>query len=357
MTASLVRDDHARLIPHRAIGYTLGPGKQVRMLMGNLEYGGSSTFVTTVRDLAKWDANFYDPKVGGQAFVDAMRVRGKLTDGTVLEYARGLEETEWRGLHVEEHDGAFAGYRTILTRYPSERLTVSVLCNTTEAHPDDLEEKVAAVLLPQRGGPGPATVAEVPATTSAPSAPSAPFGFDLATVAGTYVDQSIAAVRVIETSGGILRMRYPHTTHPEKVLVPAGPGDLVVTSGQYRTHYAYEPQKGKRPARLLRTTETQLPQTFVRADAVDRAQDLAEYAGRYGSDELARDVEIRVEDGHLVEGPVAGAALLLPFTPVARDLFVSDDVGWRFERGANGKIARLVVSTDRAREVILSRRR
>ncbi|HEY5242508.1 MAG TPA: serine hydrolase domain-containing protein, partial [Polyangiaceae bacterium] len=76
---------------------------------GNLEYDGSSNFVTTVRDLAKWDGNFYDPRIGGQALIDGMRVRGKLTDGTVLDYAMGLEEVESHGLHVEEHDGGFAG--------------------------------------------------------------------------------------------------------------------------------------------------------------------------------------------------------------------------------------------------------
>jgi CubicO group peptidase (beta-lactamase class C family) len=349
MYASLVRDDHARLIPHRAIGYTVGPDKKVRILMGNLEYGGSSTFVTTARDLAKWDGNFYDPKVGGQAFIEAMRVRGRLTDGTVLDYAAGLEEMERHGLHVEAHNGGFAGYRTIISRYPSERLTVSVLCNTTEADPDDLEAKVAAVFLPRLGTPEPAKVTEAASPTPAP------FGFDLAPLAGTYVDMSLAAVRVIDTNGGILHMRYPHTTIPEKEIVPAGPGDLVV-KGQYPIHYAYEPQKGKRPAQLLRTVKTGLPQTFVRADPFEQVKGLPDYTGRYGSDELARDVEIRVDGGRLVEGPVGGAALLLPFTPVAHDLFVGDDVGWRFERGASGKIVRLVVSDDRAREVVLLRR-
>jgi len=47
----------------------------------------------------------------------------------------------------------------------------------------------------------------------------------------------------------------------------------------------------------------------------------------------------------------------MPLGPrVARDLFVSDDVGWRFERDARGKIVRLVVSTERAIGVVLVRR-
>jgi CubicO group peptidase (beta-lactamase class C family) len=347
MTASLVREDHARPIPHRAIGYTLGPDGQVRSLMGNLEYDGSSNFVTTTRDLAKWDANFYDPKVGGQALIDGMRVRGKLADGTVLDYAMGLEESETHGLHLEEHDGSFAGYRTTLQRYPTERLTVSVLCNTTEADADALGEKVSAVFLPQLGAPDPADAPQA-------ASPAQWFGFDFPTVAGTYVDLSTAELRALDATDGVLRMRYPYSTRPSRELVPAGPGDLLV-KGRH-THYAYEPAKGKRAARLVRLSKGGAPQVFVRAEPVDRVEKLAEYAGRFGSDELAHDLQIAVEGGHLVAGPVGGAPRGAPFTPVARDLFATDDVGWRFERDARGRIVRLVASTDRAREVVLVRR-
>jgi hypothetical protein len=348
MTSSLVRDDHARLIPHRAIGYTLGDDKQPRSLMGNLEYDGSSNFVATIRDLAKWDANFYEPKVGGQAFIDAMRVRGKLTDGTALDYAMGLIESETHGIPIEDHDGGFAGYRSVIQRYATERLTVAVLCNATEANPDALGDKVSALFVPQLSAPEPQPVAPPPAP--------APFGFDLAAVAGDYVDGDIGEVRTVEATGGVLRMHYGHSPATPRELVPAGRGDLFVKGGH--TIYRYEPTKGGRAAQLVRTAKAETPQTFVRTTLVDKleGEKLGEYAGRYGGDELAHDVEIRVEDGRLVVAAVGGARRRLPFAPVAHDLFVMDDVGLRFERNARGKVVRLVASTDRARRVVLARR-
>jgi CubicO group peptidase (beta-lactamase class C family) len=347
MRSSLVREDHARLIPHRAIGYTLGPDKQLRSLMGNLEYDGSSNFVTTIRDLARWDANFYDPRVGGQALIDAMRVRGRLADGTVLDYAMGLEELETHGLPVERHDGGFAGYRTVLLRYPTERLTVSVLCNTTEANPDALGDEVAEVFLPQLRAPEPEAA---PPASEAP----APFRFDLATVAGTYIDMATGESRTVDAAGGSLRMRYGRSSAAPRELVPAGPADLLVKGSH--TRYQYEPAKGKRAAQLVRIAKADAPRTFVRAEPVDKVEGLAEYSARFGSDELAHDLEIRVEDGHLVAAAVGGARRSKPFTPVARDLFATDDEGWRFERDARGKIVRLVASSDRARGVVLIRR-
>jgi CubicO group peptidase (beta-lactamase class C family) len=351
MTSSLVREEHARPIPHRAIGYAPGPDKLPRILMGNLEYDGSSNFVTTIRDLAKWDANFYDPKVGGQALIDGMRVRGKLTDGTVLDYAMGLEEFDHHGWHVEQHDGAFGGYRSIIMRYPAERMSVSILCNTTEADVFALGEKVSAIFLPQPSAPD-----------ADPQAP-APFGFDLAALAGTYVDMSTAEVRTIDVSSGAIHMRYGASTAQPRELTPVGRGDLLVKG--LHVHYAYEPAKGKQPARIVRISNTDAaPRTFVRAQLLDKVQKLADYTGRYGSDELAHDLEIRIEDGHLVAGPVGGATRTAAFSPVVRDLFATpdvgwrfaDDVGWRFERDARGKVTRLVSSTDRTPEVVLVRR-
>jgi CubicO group peptidase (beta-lactamase class C family) len=354
MTSSLVREDHARPIPHRAIGYAPGPDELPRTLMGNLEYDGSSNFVTTIRDLARWDANFYDPRVGGPALIDGMRVRGTLTDGTVLDYAMGLVETESHALHVEEHDGGFGGYRSTIVRYPTERLTVSLLCNTTAADVNALGERVSAVFLPTPSAPD-----SVAPLTHA----QAPSGFDLASVAGTYVDMSTAELRTVDVADGAVRMRYANPETPPKELVPAAPHDLLVKGSPVR--YAYEPAKGKQPARLVRSSNRGgAPQTFFRTQLLDKVERLAEYTGRYGSDELAHDLEIRIEGGHLLAGPVGGAARTAAFAPVVRDLFatpevgwkISGDVGWRFERDARGHVARLVVSTDRAREVVLVRR-
>jgi hypothetical protein len=324
--------------------------------MGNLEYGGSSTLVTTTRDLAKWDANFYQPKVGGQAFLDAMRLRGKLTNGKQLEYAGGLFESETHGIPVERHGGDYAGYRSWLERYPTKRLTVSVLCNTSEADAIGLGEKVAELFLPELSAPEPPPA----------GVPLEAFGFDLETIRGTYIEPSLAKVRTIDTTDGSIHLRSGNPPGPPRDLIPVGPGDLAMKGGP--THYNYEPAKGQKAARILQNRGGELPQTFVRAELVEpselKPEKLSEYTGRYGSNELANDVEIRLEGSHLVAGPVGGAARSAPFTPIARDLFQTDDeslrfsdeAGWRFERAARGKIVRLVVSTNRAWNVVLVRR-
>ena len=55
---------------------------------------GSGGLYSTLEDLARWDRNFYDRKVGGQQLIDLMLLRGTLNDGTVQSYAFGLGATE-----------------------------------------------------------------------------------------------------------------------------------------------------------------------------------------------------------------------------------------------------------------------
>ncbi len=231
-----------------------------------------------------------------------------------------------------------------------------MLCNTAQANAIGLGEKVAAVFLPELSVPEPPPA----------GVPLEAFGFDLETIRGTYIEPTLAQVRTIDTTDGGIQLLVGKTPGAPRDLIPVGLGDLAVKGGP--TYYRYEPAQGPKPARIVRNRGGELPQTFVRGEPVGPSQlkteKLSEYAGRYGSDELAHDVEIRLEGSRLAAGPVGGAARSARFTPIARDLFETDDesfrfsdeAGWRFERNARGKIVRLVVSTDRAWNVVLVRR-
>jgi hypothetical protein len=169
-----------------------------------------------------------------------MRVRGKLADGKPIEYAGGLFESDTHSLPIEQHDGSFGGYRSWLARYPTKRLTVSVLCNTTQAHADGLGEKVAAVFLPELSVP------ELPPA----AVPLDTFGFDLKAIGGTYIEPTLAQIRTIDTTDGAIHLLVGNPPGPPRDLIPVGPGDLALKGRP--THYNYEPAKGPKPARIVR---------------------------------------------------------------------------------------------------------
>jgi CubicO group peptidase (beta-lactamase class C family) len=135
MRHTQVRDDHALLVQDRALSYRREPAGHYRYLANSSSNAGATNLVTTVEDLARWDQNFYDAKLGGARVIEAMQEVGRFTDGTPFDYASGLFVTAYRGARMVTHGGADAGYRSVLLRLPEFRFSVIALCNSAEADP------------------------------------------------------------------------------------------------------------------------------------------------------------------------------------------------------------------------------
>jgi CubicO group peptidase (beta-lactamase class C family) len=148
MTHTQFRDDHASLIANRALAYDEKEKKDgYAMDVSYFEQTGDGAVHTSVDDLLKWDENFYNPRVGGQNFLKELQEHGKLNSGKVLDYAKGLFISDYRGLHTVSHGGAWGGYRAELLRFPEQHFSVACLCNVGNANPTERAHEVADVYL------------------------------------------------------------------------------------------------------------------------------------------------------------------------------------------------------------------
>lgn len=143
-------DDWQHAVPDRALSYRPSDDGFELSFLEKFDQVGSGGLLSTVEDLARWDANFYEPTVGGQALLDLLRTRGVLAGGDTINYARGLRLGEYNGLAIEEHSGSMMGFRTHLTRFPAERFSVICLCNLGDINPGALARDVAEVYLAER---------------------------------------------------------------------------------------------------------------------------------------------------------------------------------------------------------------
>lgn len=154
MTSTHFHDDHALLVPKRAVGYTLPLGStQARIDTSNWEQVGDGSVFTTVDDMARWIANFETGEVGGPRFLELMALPGEPSDDSDGERTYGLGQGfgQWRGVPTVRHGGSWAGYRAHLLRLPTERTAITILCNVAEA--DVLAQKadgIAAIVLGDR---------------------------------------------------------------------------------------------------------------------------------------------------------------------------------------------------------------
>ena len=220
-------DDHTMPVPRRATGYAPGPEGTFRIDMSGFEQTGDGAVYTTIEDLAKWDRNFYEPKVGGKALVDALLRNGVLTDGRTLPYAAGLVHGKYKGLETVSHGGSWAGYRADLVRFPDQRLSVICLCNRADGNPGAKARQVAEVFLAteiapeQRSSePSPPPARAKPPASSAPALTPA----ELSQLAGTYYSEELDITGQLSVDSGKLAYTGPGTT--ARTLEPLG-GDRL----------------------------------------------------------------------------------------------------------------------------------
>ena len=141
------RDDFQRIVPNRAIAYEQSDGVQRQLMPFENAYGNGG-LLTTVDDLLRWNARFGGSRIGDSTFIESELEPGKLNDGRSLFYSAGLFITTHDGAREINHDGSTAGYSTWLGYYPSQQLSVAVLCNEAGVNATLLGRKVVDVYLP-----------------------------------------------------------------------------------------------------------------------------------------------------------------------------------------------------------------
>ena len=141
----------ADIVPNRAAGYRLVKGelKNQEWVSPTVNTTADGSLYFTILDLAKWDAALYTDKLLKKSTLDQMWTVAKLKNGTPNSghYGFGWFIENKKGHHVVEHEGAWQGFETVISRYPDDKLTVVVLTNLESAEPSKFADSVAEMYL------------------------------------------------------------------------------------------------------------------------------------------------------------------------------------------------------------------
>lgn len=154
MTMSRFRDDHTEPISNRAIGYSPRNGG-FRQNVPTFDVVGDGGLFSSARELAMWDPTDLPSTIGKAGLSQLISAPGTLNNGTSVPYAMGLRIDTYRGLPILRHGGSYGGYQTDVTRFPGNRMGVTVLCNQSDARAwqwgqGGLAQKVADVFFADR---------------------------------------------------------------------------------------------------------------------------------------------------------------------------------------------------------------
>jgi CubicO group peptidase (beta-lactamase class C family) len=147
----------ADIIPNRASGYRLDHGvlKNQEWVSPSLNTTADGSLYFSILDLAQWDAALYTEKLLKRSSLHEMWTPAKLADGKPNSdhYGFGWFIGDFHGHRVIGHEGAWQGFKSQISRYVDDKLTVVVLANLAEADPGKICDQVAATYLSHPANP------------------------------------------------------------------------------------------------------------------------------------------------------------------------------------------------------------
>jgi len=196
-------DDRSKIIPRRAVGHMFRPDGTLGIFRSSFALVGSGGLMSTVGDLALWDANFYHNILGRDRarFSQLQLATVPLKDGTPSKYAAGLIIGSYRGLPTVLHAGRSFGFRTQMVRFPQQHFSVIVLSNRYDADPQTLIDAITDLWLGDKF----TQPAVPPPTARPPAAKAAPAQMEaskLSGYAGKYYNDELDATYVVQPCGG-----------------------------------------------------------------------------------------------------------------------------------------------------------
>lgn len=141
MNDSGFRENDSEILENYAAQYVADEDENYYQVSMSFHSVGEAGVISTVRDLAKWDENFYTATVGSQDLIEKLHEVGRLQNGTPTGYSRGVIASEINGRAFVYHGGDILGYHSQTLRFPDEHFSVLLIANTSELDSNMLLQK------------------------------------------------------------------------------------------------------------------------------------------------------------------------------------------------------------------------
>jgi CubicO group peptidase (beta-lactamase class C family) len=141
----------ADIIPNRAAGYRLVKGelKNQEWVAPMINTTADGSLYFSILDLAKWDAALYTETLLKRSSLEQMWTVANLSNGQPNpdQYGFGWSIETKNGHKVIGHGGSWQGFKTHISRYVDDKITVVVLINQADAEPGPITDRVAEMYL------------------------------------------------------------------------------------------------------------------------------------------------------------------------------------------------------------------
>lgn len=214
------------VVPNRADGYVWRDAKP-RNADIFFALRPSGAFLSTVIDLAKWDAALYSDQILKAATREQMWTPVKLNSGASYPYGFGWELNPVAGHKRVSHSGSLPGFRATIARFVDDKLTVIVLSNADLANTGAVVLGVAEAYIPELNPPR--TVARVD-----------PKIFDA--YVGQYQPNSVITLTISREGD---KLMFQQSASPDKQeLLPENESSFFLNTNRSITYSFVKDEKG-----------------------------------------------------------------------------------------------------------------
>jgi CubicO group peptidase (beta-lactamase class C family) len=140
----------ADIIPNRAAGYRLDKGelKNQEWVSPSLNTTADGALYLSLRDWICWDRGLRAQAILQPGSWAEVYTPVSLSNGTRYPYGFGWEVEAAKGRPFYHHGGTWQGFRTNISRYLADDLTIIVLTNLADASPERFVNGIVALIDP-----------------------------------------------------------------------------------------------------------------------------------------------------------------------------------------------------------------
>ncbi|MDX1470312.1 MAG: serine hydrolase domain-containing protein, partial [Flavobacteriaceae bacterium] len=333
-------NDHTKIVKKRATGYVPNGNGGYKISVTTLDMIGDGGIFTSIKDIKKWDDEYYKREVLNDKFWEMMTSQGKLSNNKQIEYASGLVIGNYRGLNTISHGGAFVGYRADLLRFPDQKTSIAIFANRGDANPTAKAFAVADVILKDQ--------------LSAINQPNKKKGNkaikmtreQLSKFEGHYWTDQSSFSREIKVKNDTLR--YIRSSGFTSYLIPISNDEFVMPESPIETKIHFN-LKSKTPEMTF-YAEGDTPLKFRKYEIPTYEEsELSRYTGIYFSPELDINYEIIMEKGKLKL--FQNKKELYELIPVTPNVFQTPAGTLFFETSEKGKVEIMKLNAGRVKNL------
>ena len=295
MNNSFIMTDAEKVVNNFSYSYYKTGGEYKKAINPSSVQGYSNVY-STLEDMCRWANNFSKPKVGDGEIIKKMRTKTRLNNGKTIRFAMGQNFTPYKSLIQIEHTGSHRAYLAYLGRFPGQKVSIIVLSNNEQLKPILFGKsyEVADVFLSQYYAK--------PINNKPTKNPSTKFiklaKKQLEKFSGLYWNEGDSYSRKIYVKNGVLM--YFRGENNESQLAPIGKNEFQMLNVDVDLRVKFGKNKRKKKTMIVREGDD-TPGIFTAYEPANySSKDLAEFTGRYYSEELDASYTFRIENGKLI---------------------------------------------------------